>query len=103
MTAPAPTGQSREIRSGADVLEVSPVVPVVVIEELEQAVPLAQALLRGGIPVIEITLRSEAGLAAIEAVAAQVPGMVVGAGTVVTPEQVRQVRDAGAMRNAVRS
>jgi 2-dehydro-3-deoxyphosphogluconate aldolase/(4S)-4-hydroxy-2-oxoglutarate aldolase len=96
VTAPAPTDQSREIRSGADVLEVSPVVPVVVIEEVEQAVPLAQALLRGGIPVIEITLRSEAGLAAIEAVAAQVPGMVVGAGTVVTPEQVRRVSDAGA-------
>jgi 2-dehydro-3-deoxyphosphogluconate aldolase/(4S)-4-hydroxy-2-oxoglutarate aldolase len=92
----SPTLQHREIRSGADVLDVSPVIPVVVVESAEQAVPLAQALLRGGIPIIEITLRSEAGLAAIEAVAAEVEGMVVGAGTVLTPEQVAQVRDAGA-------
>ena len=96
MTAPAPTGQSREIRSGADVLEVSPVVPVVVIEELEQAEARARARRRGGQPRLENTLRAGAGRAALEAVAAQVPGMVVGAGTVVTPEQVRQVRDAGA-------
>jgi 2-dehydro-3-deoxyphosphogluconate aldolase/(4S)-4-hydroxy-2-oxoglutarate aldolase len=84
------------ITSGADVLYLAPVIPVVVVDSVEQAVPLAQALLRGGIPVIELTLRSEAGLGAIEAVASQVDGMVVGAGTVVTPEQVRQVRDAGA-------
>lgn len=92
----SPVAQHREIRSGADVLDVSPVIPVVVVESAEQAVPLAQALLRGGILVIEITLRSEAGLAAIEAVANEVEGMVVGAGTVLTPEQVGQVRDAGA-------
>ena len=61
-----PVAQHHEIRSGADVLDVSPVIPVVVVESAEQAVPLAQALLRGGIPVIEITLRSEAGLAAID-------------------------------------
>ena len=96
MTAPAPTSQSREIRTGADVLEVSPVVPVVVIEELQQAVPLAQALLRG-----HRLDRGEPGLGAQGDLddgyaAAQVPGMVVGAGTVVTPEQVHQVRDAGA-------
>jgi len=92
----SPVAQHQEIRSGADVLEVSPVIPVVVVESAEQAVPLAQALLRGGIPIIEITLRSEAGLAAIEAVANEVEGMVVGAGTVLTPGQVDQVRDAGA-------
>ncbi len=92
----SPVAQHREIRSGADVLDVSPVIPVVVVESAEQAVPLAQALLRGGIPIIEITLRSEAGLAAIEAVANEVDGMVVGAGTVLTPAQVDQVRDAGA-------
>jgi len=92
----SPVAQHQEIRSGADVLEVSPVIPVVVVESAEQAVPLAQALLRGGIPIIEITLRSGAGLAAIEAVANEVEGMVVGAGTVLTPGQVDQVRDAGA-------
>jgi 2-dehydro-3-deoxyphosphogluconate aldolase/(4S)-4-hydroxy-2-oxoglutarate aldolase len=84
------------LSSEADVLGLSPVIPVVVVDSVEQAVPLAQALLRGGIPVIELTLRSEAGLAAIEAVASQVEGMVVGAGTVLTPKQVTQVRDAGA-------
>ncbi|GAA1877026.1 bifunctional 4-hydroxy-2-oxoglutarate aldolase/2-dehydro-3-deoxy-phosphogluconate aldolase [Lapillicoccus jejuensis] len=83
-------------RTGAEVLDVAPVVPVVVVEEVAQAVPLAQALLRGGIGVIEITLRSAAGLEAIRAVAAEVPGMVVGAGTVVTPEQALAVTAAGA-------
>ena len=80
----------------ADILDLAPVIPVVVLDSVEQAVPLARALLRGGIPVIELTLRSAAGLGAIEAVASEVEGMVVGAGTVVTPEQVRQVQDAGA-------
>ena len=84
------------LHSEVDVLDLAPVIPVVVVESVEQAVPLARALVRGGIPVIEITLRSEAGLAAIEAVASEVEGMVVGAGTVVSPEQVRQVQDAGA-------
>ena len=96
MSATAHHANARQIRGGADVLDVSPVIPVVVVEQVEQAVPLAQALLRGGIPIIEITLRSAAGLAAIEAVASQVEGMVVGAGTVLSPEQVAQVRDAGA-------
>ena len=84
------------LRGEVDVLDLAPVIPVVVVESVEQAVPLARALVRGGIPVIEITLRSEAGLAAIEAVASEGEGMVVGAGTVVSPEQVRQVQDAGA-------
>ena len=91
MTTPKPV-----ITSEADLLDLSPVIPVVVVDEVEQAVPLARALLRGGIPVIELTLRSAAALAAIEAVASEVEGMVVGAGTVVTPEQVQQVQDAGA-------
>jgi 2-dehydro-3-deoxyphosphogluconate aldolase/(4S)-4-hydroxy-2-oxoglutarate aldolase len=84
------------ISSEADILDLAPVIPVVVVDSVEQAVPLARALVRGGIPVIEITLRSAAGLGAIEAVASEVEGMIVGAGTVVTPEQVRQVKDAGA-------
>jgi 2-dehydro-3-deoxyphosphogluconate aldolase/(4S)-4-hydroxy-2-oxoglutarate aldolase len=95
---PAPQGVSAKpvITSEADVLALSPVIPVVVVDDVTQAVPLAQALLRGGIRVIELTLRSEAGLGAIEAVASEVEGIVVGAGTVVRPEQVQQVVDAGA-------
>ena len=95
LTATAPPTKP-VISSEADLLDLAPVVPVVVVDSVEQAVPLARALLAGGIPVIELTLRSEAGLGAIEAVASEVEGMVVGAGTVVTPEQVRQVQDAGA-------
>ena len=74
----------------------SRVVPVVVIENPRQAVPLAEALLAGGIDVIEITLRSEAALAAIEAVARAVPAMCVGAGTLTRPEQVAETQRAGA-------
>ena len=88
--------QTRRVLSVDDVMTVAPVVPVVVIEDVLDAVPLAQALLRGGIGVIEITLRSPAGLGAIERVADEVPDMVVGAGTVVSPAQVDQVRHAGA-------
>jgi 2-dehydro-3-deoxyphosphogluconate aldolase/(4S)-4-hydroxy-2-oxoglutarate aldolase len=95
MTQPGSTGK-RVLEQEVDILDLAPVIPVVVVDSAEQAVPLARALVRGGIPVIEITLRSEAGLAAIEAVASQVEGMVVGAGTVVTPGQVQQVKDAGA-------
>jgi 2-dehydro-3-deoxyphosphogluconate aldolase / (4S)-4-hydroxy-2-oxoglutarate aldolase len=97
VTPNAPVSTSTPaLDSEADVLGLAPVIPVVVVDAVEQAVPLARALLRGGIPVIELTLRSGAGLGAIEAVASEVDGMVVGAGTVVTPEQVAQVRDAGA-------
>lgn len=74
----------------------SRVVPVVVVSDAAQAVPLAEALLAGGIDVIEITLRSAAGLAAIEAVARAVPGMQVGAGTVTRASEVAQVMAAGA-------
>jgi 2-dehydro-3-deoxyphosphogluconate aldolase/(4S)-4-hydroxy-2-oxoglutarate aldolase len=74
----------------------SRVVPVVVIESVDAAVPLAEALLEGGIDVIEITLRSDAGLAAIEAVASKVPDMLTGAGTVTRVAELSRVRDAGA-------
>lgn len=74
----------------------SRIVPVVVVSDPAQAVPMAHALLAGGVDVIEITLRSDAALAAIEAVARQVPEMVVGAGTVTRADEVARVRDAGA-------
>lgn len=72
------------------------VLPVIVITDVAQAVPLAHALLDGGIDAMEITLRHAAGLPAIEAVARAVPAMHVGAGTVTRPHEVAQVRDAGA-------
>ncbi|MGY4976125.1 bifunctional 4-hydroxy-2-oxoglutarate aldolase/2-dehydro-3-deoxy-phosphogluconate aldolase [Streptomyces sp. 900105755] len=78
------------------VLDLAPVVPVVVIEDAAAAVPLARALVEGGLPVIEVTLRTPAALDAIRAVAAAVPDAVVGAGTVLTPEQVTECVAAGA-------
>ncbi|MFM9914460.1 MAG: bifunctional 4-hydroxy-2-oxoglutarate aldolase/2-dehydro-3-deoxy-phosphogluconate aldolase [Rhizobacter sp.] len=74
----------------------SRVVPVVVIQHPAQAVPLAEALLAGGIDVIEITLRSDAALAAIEAIARALPAMNVGAGTVTRAAEVARVVGAGA-------
>lgn len=72
------------------------IIPVVVLPDAGSAVPLAHALMAGGIDVIEITLRNEAGLAGIEAVARAVPGMLVVAGTVLDASHLRQVADAGA-------
>ncbi|GAA3523504.1 MULTISPECIES: bifunctional 4-hydroxy-2-oxoglutarate aldolase/2-dehydro-3-deoxy-phosphogluconate aldolase [Streptomyces] len=78
------------------VLDLAPVVPVVVIDDPSDAVPLARALVAGGLPAIEVTLRTPAALEAIAAVADAVPDAVVGAGTVITPEQVRLAVTAGA-------
>lgn len=72
-------------------LDLSPVVPVVVVEDVGTAVPLARALAEGGVRVLEITLRSEAALPAIERVAAEVPDVLVGAGTVTSPRQLGAV------------
>ena len=74
----------------------SRVVPVIVLGDPAHAVPLAHALLEGGIDVMEITLRSDAALASIEAVARAVPQMHLGAGTVTRVEEVQRVTDAGA-------
>ncbi|WP_017624567.1 bifunctional 4-hydroxy-2-oxoglutarate aldolase/2-dehydro-3-deoxy-phosphogluconate aldolase [Nocardiopsis chromatogenes] len=78
-----------------DLFALAPVVPVVVLDDADTAVPLARALVRGGLPAIEVTLRTEAGLAAIERIAAEVPEAVVGAGTVTTPEQAAAAAKAG--------
>ncbi len=80
-----------------DVLNAGPVVPVIVIEEIEQAVPLAQALLRGGIRVLEVTLRSAAAIDAIKLLSREVPDAIVGAGTVANPADLQAVADAGAV------
>jgi 2-dehydro-3-deoxyphosphogluconate aldolase / (4S)-4-hydroxy-2-oxoglutarate aldolase len=78
------------------VLDVSPVIPVVVIEDARDAVPLAEALLAGGVGIVEVTLRSAAALDAIRAIAERVPELVLGAGTICAPEQVDAALDAGA-------
>ena len=77
-------------------LDVVPVLPVVVLERLEDAVPVARALVAGGLPAIELTLRTPAALDAIRAISAEVPEILVGAGTVVTPGQAKQALDVGA-------
>ena len=73
-----------------------PIIPVVEIDDAQHAPALAEALLEGGISVIEITLRTPAGVKAIERIAANVPEILVGAGTVLTLEEARQAREAGA-------
>jgi 2-dehydro-3-deoxyphosphogluconate aldolase/(4S)-4-hydroxy-2-oxoglutarate aldolase len=73
-----------------------PVVPVIVIKDLADAVPMAKALLAGGIKVLEVTLRTPVALDAIRLLAAEVPDAIVGAGTVTTAVQLQQVVDAGA-------
>ncbi len=81
-----------------DTLELTahgPVIPVIVIQELAQAVPLARALVAGGVRVLEVTLRTPVALAAIEAIAREVPEAVVGAGTLRLPGDARAARDAG--------
>ncbi|MER7699496.1 MULTISPECIES: bifunctional 4-hydroxy-2-oxoglutarate aldolase/2-dehydro-3-deoxy-phosphogluconate aldolase [unclassified Streptomyces] len=82
--------------SDASVLDLAPVVPVVVLHDAADAVPLARALVAGGLPAIEVTLRTPAALESIRAMAAEVPGAVVGAGTVLSPRHVRDTVDAGA-------
>lgn len=79
-----------------DIMRASPVIPVIAIEELPQAVPLAQALVAGGIRVLEVTLRTVHGLAAIRAINEQVPGAIVGVGTLTRPEEFGLALDAGA-------
>ncbi|RVY81250.1 KHG/KDPG aldolase [Helicobacter pylori] len=79
-----------------EVLQISPIVPVVVIENIKDAVPLAQSLIEGGIPIIEVTLRSSCALEAIELIAKNVPKMRVGAGTILNPTQLEQAQNRGA-------
>lgn len=79
----------------ADIMRTSAVIPVLVIDDLATAQPLAEALVAGGLRVLEVTLRTPAALDAIRAMK-RVPGAIVGAGTVVNAEQFAQVMDAGA-------
>ncbi|WP_084005151.1 bifunctional 4-hydroxy-2-oxoglutarate aldolase/2-dehydro-3-deoxy-phosphogluconate aldolase [Gilvimarinus polysaccharolyticus] len=80
-----------------DILKVAPVVPVMVVENLDDAVPLAQALYNGGLKVLEITLRTPVALEAISAMVKALPDdAVIGSGTVVTPADLQASVDAGA-------
>ena len=83
-----------DIRS---ILALGPVMPVIVIDDATDAVPLAEALLAGNINAIEVTLRTSAAIEAMEEIAKNVPDMVIGAGTVLDGEQAAQARDAGAV------
>ncbi len=79
-----------------EVLQISPIIPVVVIEDIKDAVPLAQSLVEGGIQIIEVTLRSSCALEAIELIAKNVPKMRVGAGTILNLTQLDQAQNRGA-------
>ena len=79
-----------------EILAQSPIVPVIVIEHIEQAVPLARALVEGGLPVLEVTLRSSVAMQAIREISRSVSGAIVGVGTVTRPAQFREALDAGA-------
>ena len=77
-------------------IERAGVLAVLVIDEVKHAVPVAEALLRGGIDSVELTLRTDAALEAVKAIKENVPAMTVGCGTVLTVKQLEEVRDAGA-------
>ena len=78
------------------ILDVVPVMPVVVVDDLATAVPLARALVAGGLPAIELTLRTPVALDALRAIAAEVPEILLGAGTITTPAQAVAAVEAGA-------
>jgi 2-dehydro-3-deoxyphosphogluconate aldolase/(4S)-4-hydroxy-2-oxoglutarate aldolase len=84
-----------EVLDAATVLRRAPVVPVLTIPDLDSAVPLAQALVDGGLPVLEVTLRTAVGLDAIRAIAEAVPGAIVGAGTVRSADEFKAAVEAG--------
>ncbi len=77
------------MRTIDDIMALAPVIPVLIIDRVEDAVPIAEALVAGGLPVLEVTLRTPAALDAIRAMR-QVPGAVVGAGTVLDPAPARR-------------
>lgn len=79
-----------------DLLSRARIIPVITIDDPAHAIPLAHALVAGGLPLLEITLRTAAGLAAATAIARHVPGAIVGIGTVLTPSDLRRAEDSGA-------
>ncbi len=78
-----------------EIMTVSPVIPVIVIDDIEDAIPMAQALVNGGLKVLEVTLRTEQGLQAISDIKRAVPDAIVGAGTVITADDLSKAVEAG--------
>ncbi|MFK4146627.1 bifunctional 4-hydroxy-2-oxoglutarate aldolase/2-dehydro-3-deoxy-phosphogluconate aldolase [Streptomyces sp. NPDC004065] len=95
-SAPSSPAAGSSSPSPDSVLDIAPVLPVVVLHDVAHAVPLARALVAGGLPAVEVTLRTPVAPEAIRAIAAEVPDAVVGAGTVIGPAQVDTAVDAGA-------
>lgn len=89
-TAPSPGSPDSSL------LDLAPVIPVVIVHDVADAVPMARALVAGGLPAIEVTFRTPAAADAIRAIAEEVPDAVVGAGTVLSPEHVETAVAAGA-------
>src|SRR5688572_21885940 len=86
------TDKERDVFSS---LERSGIIAVLIIEKVEHAVPVAEALLAGGVNAMELTLRTPAALGALTEIRARVPQMLAGIGTILTTDQVRQVVDSG--------
>lgn len=86
-----------DIKNTLELAAFGPVIPVIVLQRVEQAVPLAEALVAGGVRVLEVTLRTPAGIKAIEAIARAVPQAVVGAGTIRSAADARAAKDAGSV------
>ena len=80
-----------------ELMRIGPVIPVIVIDRLQDAVPLARALVAGGVRVLEVTLRTAVALRAIEAIAGQVEGAIVGVGTISRPQDFTDATSAGAV------
>jgi 2-dehydro-3-deoxyphosphogluconate aldolase / (4S)-4-hydroxy-2-oxoglutarate aldolase len=87
---------TRDLQAGIEaILSSAPVVPVMVIDRLADAVPLARALVKGGLSVLEITLRTSAAIESIRAIMAEVEGASIGVGTVITPQQMADMAKLG--------
>ncbi|RME18472.1 MAG: bifunctional 4-hydroxy-2-oxoglutarate aldolase/2-dehydro-3-deoxy-phosphogluconate aldolase [Alphaproteobacteria bacterium] len=93
--APAPLTAAEISRRTEDICRAAPIVPVLIVEDVAHARPLAEALVAGGLPALEVTLRTPAALEVISEMA-KVPGGIPGAGTLLTPDDVKRARDAGA-------
>jgi 2-dehydro-3-deoxyphosphogluconate aldolase/(4S)-4-hydroxy-2-oxoglutarate aldolase len=83
------------IKNSLELVAFGPVIPVIVLQRLEHAVPMARALVEGGVRVLEVTLRTPVALACMQAIAREVPEAIVGAGTLRSAADVRAARDAG--------
>jgi 2-dehydro-3-deoxyphosphogluconate aldolase/(4S)-4-hydroxy-2-oxoglutarate aldolase len=83
------------IHNTLELAALGPVIPVIVLQDVAHAVPMARALVEGGVRVLEVTLRTPVALACMEAIARDVPEAIVGAGTLRTVADVRAARDAG--------